>query len=409
MSQISEILESNRRALERGGHHPIRRALYDQILEATGRHFVGIRGPRGAGKTVMLQQLAASMEDACYISLDTLPRESDTFGLILELRDRYGFRNFFLDEVHFLPSAPGVLKRMYDELDVRVWFTSSVALHMRDSAHDLSRRVKMVSLSYFSYREYLRIRHGVTLPGLTLENLLEGKGSPVWMREADRFERYLLGEMLPYSLDEPDPLPLLASTVETVLRKDIPSILRLHVDELELLGRLLRFVGRSGVDGINYTSLSNNLGITKYKAEQYVGALEDAFLLQRLLPEGTNVRKEPKVLMMPPLRLLYREPEEARGGLREDLFVMAMRQQGFEPAYVKGTRGEKIPDFLLSYQGKRVVIEVGGKGKGRSQFKGITADEIRIAAEGGAWDREHIPLHLFACLGHSGIEGRGRA
>jgi predicted AAA+ superfamily ATPase len=192
---------------------------------------------------------------------------------------------------------------------------------------------------------------------------------------------------------------LLASTIETVLRKDIPSILRLHVDELDILGKLLHFVGRSQVDGISYSSLSNNLGITKYKAEQYVGALEDAFLLQRLLPEGTNVRKEPKVLMMPPLRLLYRDPGDARGALREDLFVMVLRQQGLEPAYVKGTRGEKIPDFLLNLNGKRVVFEVGGKGKGRTQFKGITPELTRVVSEGGEWNRQRIPLHLFACLG----------
>lgn len=401
MLQIKDVLESNRRALEMGARHPIRRALYSRALNEPGRHFVGIRGPRGAGKTVLLQQLAASMEDACYISLDTLPRETGIIGLLGELRERYGFRRFFLDEIHFLPSAAGALKRIYDEMDLRVWFTSSVALHMRDSAHDLSRRVKMHSLYYFSFREYLRIRHGVALPSLTMGDLLEGPGSPVWMREADRFEPYLLGGLLPYAMEEPDPLPLLESTIETVLRRDIPSILRLHVDELDLLGRLLRFVGRSEVDGINYTSLSHNLGITKYKAEQYVGALEDAFLLQRLLPEGTNVRKEPKVLMMPPLRRLYRDPTEARGGLREDLFIMALRQQGLDPSYVKGTRGQKNPDFLFRHQGERVVVEVGGKGKGRSQFKGITADRIRIAAEGCAWDDHRIPLHLFSCLGEA--------
>lgn len=232
-----------------------------------------------------------------------------------------------------------------------------------------------------------------------MDTLLSGGDSAAWMRESDCFEAYLLGGLLPYALEEPDPLPLLSSTVGTVIRKDVPSILRLHVDELEVLERLLRFVGRSAVDGINYTSLSQNLGITKYKAEQYVGALEDAFLLQRFLPEGTNVRKEPKVLLMPPLRLLYRDAEDARGGLREDFFGMAMRQAGFELSYVKGTRGEKIPDYLFRHEGKRYVVEVGGKGKGRSQFKGITADETRVAAESGDWNAGRIPLHLFGALG----------
>lgn len=392
---FDSLLESNRNAQSMGSRHAVRRDLYEQVCKEKGRHLIGIRGPRGAGKTVLLQQLASSMEDACYVSLDTLPKETDLFDLLQTLRDRFGYRRFFLDEIHFLSDVSGALKRIYDGLDVRVWFTSSVALHLRDSAHDLSRRVRMYSLTYFSYREFLRIRHGVDLPVLSLENLLWGESPGPWLREADRFASYLLGGLLPFAMEEPDPLPLLASTVDTVIRKDLPSILRLHVDELDVVAKLLRFVGRSQVDGINYTRLSQNLGITKYKAEQYVGALEDAYLLQRLLPEGTNVRKEPKVLMMPPLRLLYRDPEDVRGGLREDIFVMAMRQAGVELAYVKGTRGEKIPDYLFRIDGKRVVIEVGGKGKGRSQFKGVTADETRLAVEGGDWSRGSIPLHLF--------------
>lgn len=378
--------------------YPVKRSLFDRITAMEGRHFIGIRGPRGAGKTVLLQQLAAANDDACYLSMDTCPRDTDLVELLRSLREHYGFHRFFLDEIHFLEDAPGSLKRIFDQVDVRIWFTSSVALHMRESAHDLSRRVRMVSLHAFSFREYLRIRHGRVLPALTLSDLLTSPGDPVFQREADRFEGYLLGGLLPFALEEPDPLPLLASTVDTVIRKDLPSILRMHVDELDVVERLLRFVGRSDVDGINYTSLSNNVGITKYKAEQYVGALEDAFLLQRLLPEGTNVRKEPKVVMMPPLRLLYRNAKEARGGLREDWFVMSMRQAGVALSYVKGTRGEKIPDYLFRHEGKRVVVEVGGKGKGRSQFKGIHADEIRIASEGGRWEGSRIPLHVFGCF-----------
>ena len=71
----------------------------------------------------------------------------------------------------------------------------------------------------------------------------------------------------------------------------------------------------SGVDGINYSSLSNNLGITKYKAEQYLSLLENAFIVQRLFPAGTNVMKESKVLMTPPVRLLHKEIEDKELGI----------------------------------------------------------------------------------------------
>ena len=60
--------------------------------------------------------------------------------------------------------------------------------------------------------------------------------------------------------------------------------------------------GRAPIDGINYTSLSRNLGITRFKAERYVRALERAFLLRQAFPAGANVLREPKVFMEPPYR-----------------------------------------------------------------------------------------------------------
>ena len=49
---------------------------------------------------------------------------------------------------------------------------------------------------------------------------------------------------------------------------------------------------------------------------------------------GPNVIREPKVLMAPPCRLLYRDPDDAIGGLREDYFVEMLRQSGHEFGYL---------------------------------------------------------------------------
>lgn len=395
---LSSVLDFNRLAQERGRARRERRSLFDLVAQREGRHMVGITGPRGAGKTILLQQLASERDGACYVSLDTLPRDTDLFELVRALSERFRFKEFFLDEVHYLDDALGGLKRIYDFLEVRVTFTSSVALGMRASAHDLARRVRLHSLDYFSFREFLRLKHGERLPLLSLDDLLEGRISPQHLQAEDRFDAYLTGGLMPFAMEEPEPLPLLEATIETIINRDIPNTLRLHVDELETLKRMMAFVGRSGIDGINYTSLSSNLGITKYKAEQYVGAFESAYLMQRLLPCGTNVLKEPKVLLMPPIRVLYRPVDEARGGLREDFFALAMRQAGLAIDYLKGARGQKTPDFLIDHNGQSVVFEVGGKGKGRTQFKGVSADRKIVLAEGAEMSAVRMPLHLIGML-----------
>ncbi|MEI6339226.1 MAG: hypothetical protein WCQ57_11680 [Verrucomicrobiota bacterium] len=162
--------------------------------------------------------------------------------------------------------------------------------------------------------------------------------------------------------------------------------------------KLLAFIGRSAVDGINYSSLSSNLGITKYKAEHYADALEKAFVLQRIFPAGTNLLREPKVLLVPPVRLLHLPIEQATGGLREDFFALAMRQGGIPVHYLKSTRGKKTPVFLIRHHGQEIALEIGGKGKGRSQFKGITTDRKIVLAPDIAPQPDRLPLHLIGFL-----------
>jgi len=399
MIDYNRLLELHELACREAANLKIRRGLFEVLQADVGRHLNGIAGPRGAGKTVLLKQLAVSTEGAFYLSADTLARGSDLFEIVRGLLEKYRYTRFLLDEIHFLPGALGGLKKIYDFLpEVRVVFTSSVALAIHASGHDLARRVVIHPLGYFSFREYLLIHRGENLNRITFDELLSEKFDPLHLRASRFFDNYLLGGLLPFALEEPDPMPLLRATIEKIIHRDIPANLRLHTDELPILEKLIAFVGRSAVDGINYSSLSHNLGITKYKAEQYAAAFEDAFLLKRVFPAGTNVLREPKVLLMPPVRLLERTAVEAMGGLREDYFAMAMAQAGMDFEYLKSTTGQKTPDYLIEHQGQRIALEIGGKGKGRSQFKGVKTDRKIILAHDVIPSSEKIPLHLLGFL-----------
>jgi hypothetical protein len=92
--------------------------------------------------------------------------------------------------------------------------------------------------------------------------------------------------------------------------------------------------------------------------------------------------------MDPPYRLLYSPFEECIGEIREDYFALAMRQHGGSFSYAKTTRGSKTPDFVLEHDGKTFVLEVGGKGKGRSQFKGLDYDTKIVLSHGGKFARK---------------------
>jgi len=392
---VNQLIEFDRLAREDGRQYDKKRTLYDCLVRDSGAHFIGIVGPRGAGKTVMLKQIALANDGSFYVSLDTM--EGDLFELVKTLHDTMRIRLFLLDEVHVYPRFEADLKKIYDLLDIRMIFTSSTALGMYESGYDLSRRVLLKSLYPFSLREYARFKYNQEFSALTLRDIMEKNIPADILRVGEHFLPYIQGGLMPFALQEPEPLVLLKNILKTIILKDIPRIARLLTDELERIERLVRFIGLSGIDGINYSSAAQNVHITKYKAEQYITLLERAFVLHRVFPMGTNVMKEPKVVMALPHRLLYRPSDEAIGGLREDFFVEAFRALSKEVFYLKSTRGQKTPDYLIR-DFEDIIFEVGGKGKGRSQFKGVDIKRKIILADGYDMTDIRRPLFLAGML-----------
>lgn len=99
-----------------------------------------------------------------------------------------------------------------------------------------------------------------------------------------------------------------------------------------------------------------------------------------------------------PIRLLYRDWDEAVGGIREDFFVQTMLMQSFKVHYLKSTRGTKTPDYLVNSGERKFVIEIGGKGKGREQFKGIDKKKSLLLTHSDLVDNLRRPLFLVGYL-----------
>lgn len=392
---INQLIEFDRLAREDGRKYVKRRTLYDNIILDAGAHFIGIVGPRGAGKTIMLKQLALANAGSFYVSLDTM--EGDLFELVKTLHETMRVGLFLLDEVHVYPRFEADLKKIYDLLDIRVIFTSSTALGMYESSYDLSRRVLLKNLYPFSLREYAHFKYDQKFSALTLQDIVKKSIPTDILRAGEHFLPYIQGGLMPFALQEPEPLALLGNILKTIIFKDIPRIAKLLTNELEKIESIVRFIGLSGIDGINYSSAAQNVHITKYKAEQYITLLERAFVLYRVFPIGTNVLKEPKVVMALPYRLLYRQLDEAIGGLREDFFIESFRALGKNLFYLKSMRGQKTPDYLI-HDFEDVVFEVGGKGKGRSQFKGVDIKRKIIFADGYDMADMRRPLFLAGML-----------
>ncbi|MDR3306069.1 MAG: AAA family ATPase [Endomicrobium sp.] len=394
--EFNKLIELDRLAKEGVTKYTSHRKLYFKLLQDKGKHFVGIIGPRGVGKTITLRQLAVNIPKSFYISMESF--DGNMFDTLKKLKEKLKLETFLLDEVHSYNDFDKEIQSVYELLNIKVFFTSSTALSMSKYKNDMSRRVLLKYLYPFSFREYLEFKRKNDIPKLTFDDFINKEIDENILLLGEYFYDYIKGGLMPFALDETDVFALLDNILTTVVYKDIPRINKnITMEELNIINKLIKFIGVSSVDGINYSSIARNLGITKYKAEQYVSLLEQAFIIQVIMPEGLNVLKEPKILLSLPYRLLYQEFDFALGGLREDFFVQTCKMFGKDISYLKSTIGAKTPDYILP--DSNIVLEIGGKGKGRSQFKGMKFSKKIILADSYEYNTvDKKPLFAFGLI-----------
>lgn len=355
-------------AKQQAQRYPRKRNCYNNIF-GVGKSFVGIAGLRGVGKTTLLKQRLLENNKARYIALDSFP-QVDLFELIKALRDNYGVREILLDEVHYYPNWQIMLKKVYDFLDVKVYFTSSVAIDIIKSKVDLSRRVIVKEVHPFSFREYLQFKKEINLCTISMADLKNPEKLVDIANQDHNFKDYVLGGLLPAYLEEPN-IAIFGNIAEKIIERDLVYALKFSGEDIQNVRKLLEYIANAKVDDVSYSSISRNIGITKYLAMKYVLALKQAYILNVVLPAGSNVTREPKILFVPPFRYYFlkdKNYETIIGALREEFFVEQIKMQNLELNYLKGKRGEKKPDYVV-YVGKdKYIFEIGGKNKTRTQI-----------------------------------------
>jgi len=365
---LTKLFELNEIARKDAARYSRKRFIYSELKKCKDRRFISLIGPRGVGKTVLLRQLALENENSFYVSMDAF-EEENLFDFAKVLSEKYRIKFLLIDEIHFLKKYDAELKKIFDFLDINIVFTSSVAVSLYESSYDLSRRVKIIKIYPFSFREYVYFKQGKNPAPLSIRDIFDAKWTSEHLKLGYLFEEYLKGGLFPFYLENFEVMDVVKNILGKIISRDIPLFANLKMDEINLIEKTFRFISVSPVEGINYSSVSKNVGITKHKAEQYINLLEKAFVINSVMPYGTNVLKEPKVLMCLPFRLLNKGYQESLGALREDFAVECLKMRGYEVLYLKSKRGEKTPDFFIREKDEKFVIEVGGKGKGRSQFK----------------------------------------
>lgn len=343
-----------------------KRYMYDII--PWDNRLTGIVGPRGIGKSTMMQQYIIEHRDAeesLYVIADNIYFAHHT---LVELADDFikeGGKHLYIDEVHKYRGWSQELKQIYDlHPSLKVTFTGSSVLDIRDGEADLSRRVLIYDMQGLSFREYLSFAHNISAKIYSLDEILANKAI---IEDVDHplplFREYLATGYYPFGIDFGFKIrinQILAQTIES----DIPQYADMKASTARKLKQLLAVVAKLAPFKPNADNLSREIGVSKNNISDYFVYLEKAGLIGQLRDDTGGLRglgKVEKVYLDNPnlMKVLANDTPDI-GNLRETFFYNQMRVNN-------DVISSRDSDFCIN----EYTFEVGGHKKGKRQIENV--------------------------------------
>ena len=344
---------------------------------------IGLVGARGIGKTTLVLQ---------YIKLDLNPDETlyvtadDLYFLTHTLLDvagdfvKQGGKHLFIDEIHKYHEWSRELKLIYDyHPKLKVIFTGSSILDINKGAADLSRRAVMYHMQGLSFREYLKMFHGIDSPTFSLQHIIEHKVDlPALEHPLPLFENYIRRGYYPL-MQEPDFSVRLQQIVSMTLEMDIPQYAGMNASTGRKLKQLMMLIAESVPFKPNFSKLATALGVSRNNIADYCLSIEEAGLIAQLRDSAggiSGLRKVDKIYLEN-TNLLYNLSNVSPniGNVRETFFFNQTKAN-------HETFTSSISDFEID----DMTFEIGGKSKEQKQIQAagrgfVVKDNIEFGYE----------------------------
>ena len=329
----------------------VHRDLTKELREAAKEYpVVAVFGPRQSGKTTIVQTTFPSKR---YLSLEDpdvrRSAELDPRGFLTGLE-----RGAVLDEIQRAPHLLSYIQGIVDRLRKPGLFilTGSHQPKLHEAiSQTLAGRCAILTLLPFSWSELAA--HG---PPLDPFQLIVTGSFPKVHSEGLKTTRFYNGY------------------VQTYLERDVRSLINIR-DLSRFQHFMTLLAGRIG-QIVNYTSLSNDLGVSSTTVKDWVSVLKASYIVFELPPFFENVRKRvvrsPKVYFSDTGIACYflgiTEREHAlrdplRGGLYENLVILEILKErmnrGLRPElfFYRDTHGNEV-DLVIRSGRNLVPVEI---------------------------------------------------
>ena len=352
----------------------IKRAISEELLDCCTEYpVVTVFGPRQSGKTVLVQE---NFPDKPYYLLEDpdtrQAAEMDPRGFLGQMKE-----GAILDEIQRVPVLLSYIQGIVDKARQPGMFilTGSHQPNLHKAiSQSLAGRTALLTLLPFSLEELQQFQTKWDAYDLIV------KGAFPRLHEKNlKPERFFNGYL------------------QTYVERDVRALINLK--ELNRFQQFLTLLaGRIG-QVINYTSLSNDTGVSATTIKNWISVLKASYVVFELSPFFENIRK--RVVKSPKLYftdtglaaflLGIRTAEQAardplRGGLYENLIILEIIKyrlnMGRRPDiyFFRDTHGSEV-DLLIREQGKLFPVEIKSSAtfsnsflKGIERFRSLTSN-----------------------------------
>ena len=280
-------------------------AIKRDMLSALSEHLEHremtlITGPRQAGKTTLMIELMARLKSKGQQSLLlNLDREIDQphfesqaqliQKLRLELGETGGF--VFIDEIQRKINAGLFLKGLYDSnLPYKFIISGSGSLELKEKIHEsLAGRKRLFSCPTVSLGEFFHYRtnYRYRTIGLQAFSQIESAQADLLLTEYLNFGGYPQVVLVDKQSEKQR---YIDEIISSTLEKDIQILLQ--IERADAFRQLIRLLAAQSGQLINYSALSNAIGISVATIKKYLWYAESTFIITLVSPFFNNIKKE---------------------------------------------------------------------------------------------------------------------
>ena len=294
---------------------PVHRILMDEINWSD--RMIGIKGPRGVGKTTFLLQYAKEhfdiLDKQClYINMNNFYFQGHGIADFAGEFYRRGGRVLLIDQVFKQPNWSTELRKCYDLFpNLKIVFTGSSVMRLKDENPELNGIVKSYDLRGFSFREFLNLLTNNNFKPYSLDDIIQHheqierqilpKVSP-----NRYFQDYIHHGFYPFFQEHRNYSENLLKTMNMMTEVDILLIKQIELKYLTKIKKLFYQIAEDGPSKTpNITKLSQDIETSRATVMNYIKYLTDARLLNLIYPIGQGIPKKPARIMLQNTNLMY--------------------------------------------------------------------------------------------------------